>query len=212
MNIGKIGFLLIIHFLAGFSVVENDFLLVEELIKVYNYESITLFVDIIRDTGLKTFMKREAQKIQIIDNEVNLNSSNMFKKKKNALFILLTDKNTTTALRSIFETNKSSVPECSLFIKTENKTDIINKFGKHLRFDSDFNLLIGNESNLTEIHEVYSVRTGNNLKIKSNVYGYFHNGRLHIKETYLWDRRTDFLGTKFRLVQFILLLILYLQD
>ena len=125
-------------------------------------------------------MKSGAKKIQIFDDEENLFSSNIFKVKKNALFILLSDKNTTTVLRSIFETNTSSVPECSLFIKTENKSEIMNMFGKYLWFDSDFNLLIVNKSNLTKIHEVYSVSNGNDVKIKSNLYGYFQNGQLHI--------------------------------
>jgi hypothetical protein len=200
MNIDKIMLLLYINFLASFSIGENDFLLVDELTKVYNYESITLFVDRSTDKGLQTFMKSGVKKIQIIDEEEKLYSSNIFEVKKNALFILLSYRNTSTVLRSIFETNKIPVPECSLFIKTANKTDIINKFGKYLRFDSDFNILVVNESNLTEIHEVYSVSNGNDVKIKSNLYGYFHNGQLHIKNIYLWDRRTDFLGTNFRLV------------
>ena len=134
--------------------------------------------------------------------------------KTNAFFVFLNHEETAKVISYIVESNSMSMPECSIFIQTQNKSDLVHSFGKYLRFDSNFNLIMDDHSNRTEIHEVYSVKTDNEIRIKTNLYGYFSHGRLNIEKRYLWDRRTDFLGTNFRLVKFLtqLKVLIWIQN
>ena len=193
--------ILLLFFFSSCLLVQYEFdenlELVTELTRLYSYNSVAVFVDTRADKGWRKLVKN-VHRIQIFDNLEKLKTSQILSVRKNALFIFSRPDRNSEIVFELIADQGEAMPDCGIFIKTGNKSDLVNTFGKYLRFDSNFNLLVTNHQHTTEIHEVYSATANNLSMVKTNMYGVFSQGNLDIEDSYLWDRRTDFLGIHFR--------------
>ena len=197
MNAHKILLLFLSSCLLGQSEFDENLELVRELTRLYSYDSVAVFVDTRADKGWRKLVK-SVHRIQIFDNLDKLKTSQILSVTKNALFIFSSPERNFGIVSELIASQGEAMPDCSIFIKTGNKSDLVNTFGKYLRFDSNFNLLVTTHKHTTEIHEVYTATANNLSMVRTNMYGVFSHGILNIEDSYLWDRRTDFLGIHFR--------------
>ena len=185
------------YFSEASSKIQDDLLIMNQLADLYNYESIAVFVNNRQDRNLKMFLKNSSMKIQFIevkDEEIIFDMNNK------VYFILLNqDELTFKVIDKALQTSPTIFSKFTWYIKVNNKSEIVKKFGNNFKFDSNVNILYNIQESVTEITEVYSVKQDSDtFLIKTNSFGIWSDRKLTIKITNIWVRRTDFFGTNLR--------------
>ena len=185
-----------INILRGTANDKTNLHLVKQLSNLYQYESVTLVLEAESlDVNARDFLKSEELRVQVLQKPKSIESISKYLTNVNSALILLRKDNETLDLLEKLSRVKV---ECGVFVLTANISEMAERFGRFLRFDSNFNFLYERENGVTEIHEIYSIATGSETLIVSSQFGVYMNRKLTIDVIHQWDRRKDLQGVHFR--------------
>ena len=124
-------FAIIFEFPLALSMVEDDFLLVETLSAVYNYDSVILVLDSWKTDNLTMFMKTGSVKKLFIELKEDRILPTRFFEKKDSVFISLLkeDESTFQLIDSALHANPDIFSETIWFVKVKQKDYIVSEFG-----------------------------------------------------------------------------------